>query len=308
MNRFFLFSALLILASGCSVRKLAINKIGDALASGNSVFATDPDPELVREAAAFSLKLTESLIAQSPRHAGLLVTASSGFTQYAYGFLQQDADRIEDMDFLQAEAIRTRSRGLYLRGRDYGLRGLQARHPKVKDAPGQVKNLAAAATKRDVPLLYWTAVSWAAAISISKNKPALIAGLPQAEMLMDRALALDESFSDGAIHSFLISYEPSRPSGTGDPLARSRLHFEQAVKLSKEHLASPYVAMAETVSEQTQNRAEFESLLRQALAIDVDFKPEWRLENLLMQQRARWLLSKEDDLFLDPIPTEKVNP
>src|SRR6185295_17905121 len=126
MNRFFLFSALLILASVWSVRKLAINRIGDALYSGNSVFATDPDPELVREAAAFSLKLTESLIAQSPRHAGLLVTASSGFTQYAYGFLQQDADRIEDMDFLQAEAIRTRSRGLYLRGRDYGLRGLQA--------------------------------------------------------------------------------------------------------------------------------------------------------------------------------------
>ena len=37
------------------------------------------------------------------------------------------------------------------------------------------------------------------------------------------------------------------------------------------------------------------------LAIDVDARPEWRLANLIMQRRARWLLSREDDLFLDPI-------
>jgi hypothetical protein len=42
-------------------------------------------------------------------------------------------------------------------------------------------------------------------------------------------------------------------------------------------------------------------MLRRALAVDPDARPEWRLANLVMQRRARWLLAREDDLFLEPI-------
>jgi len=40
-------------------------------------------------------------------------------------------------------------------------------------------------------------------------------------------------------------------------------------------------------------------LLERALAIDVDARPEWRLANLIMQHRARWLLSRSDELFAE---------
>jgi predicted anti-sigma-YlaC factor YlaD len=62
------------------------------------------------------------------------------------------------------------------------------------------------------------------------------------------------------------------------------------------------VAYAESVSVQKQNRTEFESLLKQAMAINPNLHPEWRLSNIVMQRRAAWLLSREDDLFLDPVP------
>jgi hypothetical protein len=39
-------------------------------------------------------------------------------------------------------------------------------------------------------------------------------------------------------------------------------------------------------------------LLKKALAVDPDARPEWRLMNLVMQRRARWLLSREDELFV----------
>jgi predicted anti-sigma-YlaC factor YlaD len=55
--------------------------------------------------------------------------------------------------------------------------------------------------------------------------------------------------------------------------------------------------MAQSVSIQKQNRAEFESLLHRALKIDPDAHPEFRLENLIAQRHARWLLSRTDDLF-----------
>ena len=53
--------------------------------------------------------------------------------------------------------------------------------------------------------------------------------------------------------------------------------------------------MAETVSESKQDSEEFKSLLKKALAINPDARPEWKLVNLVMQRRARWLLSHEDN-------------
>jgi predicted anti-sigma-YlaC factor YlaD len=55
------------------------------------------------------------------------------------------------------------------------------------------------------------------------------------------------------------------------------------------------------VSVQKQDVKQFESLLQQALAINPDAHPETRLANLVMQRRARWLLSRKSELFLiDP--------
>jgi predicted anti-sigma-YlaC factor YlaD len=58
------------------------------------------------------------------------------------------------------------------------------------------------------------------------------------------------------------------------------------------------VAFAEAVCIPKQDLKEFESLLGRALAIEMDARPEWRLVNLLSQRRARWLLSRKEDLFL----------
>jgi hypothetical protein len=33
--------------------------------------------------------------------------------------------------------------------------------------------------------------------------------------------------------------------------------------------------------------------------VDAAARPEWRLENLVMQRRARWLLRNADQLFID---------
>ena len=287
-------------AGGCSVKRIAANKIADTLASSGSSVASDDDPDLIRDAAPFNLKLMESTLAETPKHRGLLLATCSSFTQYAYAYVQQEAETAEDRDLAAADALRARARRLYFRARGYGLRGLEVRHPdfgqRLRTDPAAV---VAEADAKDVPLLYWTAACWGLAIAISKDQPDVVADQPQVEALIDRALALDEAFDSGAIHSFLISYEPSRLRGQGDPLARSREHFDRAMELCGGRMASPLVALAETVSVKTQNRAEFESLLQQALAIDPDARPEWRLNNLILQRRARWLLSRTDVLFVE---------
>ena len=296
-------SALLVVFTntGCAVKRIAVNKLGNAIASGGNTYASDNDPELVRSAVPFSLKLMESLLEESPKHRGLLLAACKGFTEYSYAFVQEDADELESTNLAKATRLRARARRLDLRARDYGLRGLEVRHPGFGKAlgdnpPAAVRRITSA---REVPLLYWTAASWGEAISLSKDNPDLIADQPIVEALIDRAYKLDPNFEAGAIDGFLITYEPSRQGAKGDPWARSREHFARAVALSHGQLAGPYVSLAETVSVQKQDRAEFQSLLNRALAIDPDARPEWRLENLLMQRRARWLLARVDELFVE---------
>jgi predicted anti-sigma-YlaC factor YlaD len=293
-----LLSALAL--SGCSVKRMAVNKLGDALASGGTTFSSDDDPELVAQAVPFSLKLMESLLAESPDHKGLLLATSSGFTQYGYAFVQQDADEIEAEDFAAAEAMRNRARRLYLRARNYGLRGLEAAHPGFTNAlAANPQQAVAKMKKKDVPQLYWTAAAWGATISLSKDDPATLAEIPQMEALIDRALQLDESWGEGAIHGFLINYEMSRQGVSGSPVDRARKHYERAIELTQGRQAGPFVTYAEAVCVEQQDAKQFEALLNRALAIKPDEHPESRLVNLIMQRRARWLLSKESDLFLN---------
>jgi len=288
--------------SGCSVRKFAINKIGDSLANSGTTFASDNDPELVGQAIPFSLKLIEGLLAESPKHRGLLFAAASGFTQYSYVYVQHPAEEMESLDVEKSVAMSARARNLYLRARDYGLRGLETRHRGFADALRENPKTAVNAAKpADVPLLYWTAVAWGAAISLSKDHPEIVADQPQVEALIDRARELNPDYDQGVIDQFLISYESARQGVRGDFAVRCKEHFDRAVRLSDGQLASPFVSYAETVSVSKQNRAEFESLLNQALAVNPDIRPEWRLSNLIMQRRARWLLSREDELFLEKV-------
>jgi predicted anti-sigma-YlaC factor YlaD len=285
--------------SGCSVRRYALNKAADAVAQSGTAFSSDDDPELVKAAAPFSLKLMESLLAENPRHSGLLTSTASGFTQYAYAFVQEEADEVEPRDFAAAEAMRARARRLYLRAQRYGVRGLEVQHTGFgKALLADPKAAVRATTKADVPLLYWTAAAWASAISLSKDNPELVGQIPAMEALIDRALELDESYGQGAIHTFLISYEMSRPGAPGDPVARARKHFERAMALAQGNDASPLVALAEAVTIQKQDVKQFESLLNQALAVNPDANPDHRLLNTVMHRRARWLLSRKSELFL----------
>jgi predicted anti-sigma-YlaC factor YlaD len=301
-GRLLLALALLAALQGCSLRQYALRQAADSLAATGASFATDDDPDLIGDAAPFSLKLMESVLAEAPRHVPLLTAASRGFTQYTFAYVQQEGEALEDTDIAAAAARFNRARALYRRARDYGLRGLEVAHPGFTGALRQDARKAAAALQRtDVALAYWTAAAWAAHIGLSKDDPGAVAQVPQMEALIDRALALDETFDAGAIHTFLIAYELSRAQRKPDPIAAARAHFDRAVALSAGELAAPYVSIAETVDVAVQDRAAFEGHLRQALAIDPDAKPQWRLANLVMQRRARWLLARAEQLIAEPV-------
>ena len=206
---------------------------------------------------------------------------------------------MEGQDLEKSAALRARARRLYLRARDYGLRGLDVRHHGFSQAlrrdPRQAVLVAKAS---DVPLLYWTAASWGLAISLSKDNPDLIADQPLVEGLIDRAFELEPDFDSGCdsrlSHQLRVGApgRERRSRRPGEAALRSRGDPDQG------QLASPFVSFAEAVSVPNQDRAGFDALIEHALAVDPDARPEWRLQNLVTQRRARWLLAREDDLFI----------
>jgi predicted anti-sigma-YlaC factor YlaD len=295
----FAVCALALVLPACSIKSMAIRTLGNALAEGTSTFAKDDDPELVGDAVPFALKTIESLLEQSPKHRGLLLSACSGFTQYGYAFVQQQADFVEAQNLDRATEMRARARKLYVRALGYGLRGLEVEFPGFRDRLRRDADLALANTKKeDVPLLYWTAASWGAAFSIDKADSELSADQGVIEKLMQRALALDETWGTGAIHDFFITWEAGRAS-VGGSLVRAREHFERARQLSAGARVSPFVTYAEVVSVGTQNRKEFLQMLNEALQVDINKAPDERLANVIAQRRARWLLARVDELFVE---------
>lgn len=285
-----------VVPTGCSPKRMAVNMIGNALSGDGGVFTADPDPELVKEAIPFGLKTYESLLESSPKHRGLLLAAASGFTAYAY-MLQEEADRIDATDVVRARHLRVRSRGLYLRGRDFALRGLAVKHKGFETRIRSDRQAALAETgKKDVALLYWAGAAWAGALSAKKSDFLLMAELPIAAALVTRSMELDESYEGGAAHEFLISYEGGRPGGSAEV---ARAHYEKALALSEGKRASVYVALAEAVTVGEQNYPEFTRLIDAALAVDVEAAPNIRVANTMAQSRARWLKSRAAELFVD---------
>ncbi len=292
-----------LLLAACSIKRTAVNIVGNALAGSGGVYTSDDDPELIRAAIPFGLKTYESLLEVSPEHEGLLLAAASGFTAYAY-MLQDDADQLDETDLTQARKLRGRVRKLYLRGRDYALRGLEVEHPNfVVILATDRKSALAMTTKDDVPFLYWAGASWAGALSAVKDDLNLIADLPTAGALVGRALELDDTYDLGAPHEFFISYEGSRPGGSAE---RAREHYRHAREISQGQRASVHVALAEAVSIREQNLTEFKALTAAALSVDPDKVPQLRLANIIARRRARWLQLHIPDLFLEADQKEEL--
>jgi hypothetical protein len=285
------------------VNRMAVKSVADTLSEGGDTVTSHDDPDLIAGALPFALMLHESLLASVPDYEPLLTTTCSLYTQYAFGFVAADAEALQRDDYDRSKRLSERSFTLAQRGKNFCWRALESRFPGIGQAlktnPGQVL----ARTRREhVELLYWSAASLGAAISAGGlDHPELLIDWPVVRALAERALTLDETWGNGAIPELMITVE-SQGEALGGSEERARKYFARAVDIQKGLSPSPYVALATGVVKARQDREEFTKLMEQALAIDPEKDPSRRLVTLITQRRARVLLDRIDDLFLEPAP------
>jgi hypothetical protein len=275
------------LLSSCSTQSLVTRAMADALASQTQ--SDEDDLQLAREASAFYLKLSESVLQQTPAHTALATSVSSGFTQYSYAFVAFEAEKLEGQDAKAALQQRQRAARLYDRAKQHGLRALSLQQPEL---------LTALASDRPVPLraeqvglAYWTAAAWAGAISLSKDQPERVADLPLVLKLAQAADALAPSYDQGGLASLLGMLEASRPGGSA---AKAANYFARSGQASMGRSAGVFVAEAEALALPAGDRPRFEALLQRALQVAQTHR---NLSNEVMRERAQWLLNTLDDRF-----------
>jgi predicted anti-sigma-YlaC factor YlaD len=272
----------------CSPQSLLLRAAADQLAGQGQ--ADEEDLLLARDASAFYLKLSESVLRQTPGHLPLAEAVAGGFTQYAYAFIALEADRIESTDAKAAQRMRERAARLYARAKRHAMAALEQHRPGFAEAlAGKASALQLPADQ--VAVAYWAAAAWGAYISLSKDQPDAVADLPQAIALARLAWARDPDHGDGALASLMGSFEAARPGGS---MRQAETYFNRAIAAGAGRSAGPWVAKAETLALAAGDRAGFEAMLRQAISIATGHPS---LANALMRERAQWLLDSADDRF-----------
>lgn len=283
----FIFSTFL---SACSPRYFLVQGFANELADQSGT--VEDDLELAREASAFYLKLSETVLRQTPGNLKLAEAVAGGFTQYAYAFVSFEAERVETKNIKSAQKLRERAARLYLRAHRHAMAALE------QYQPGFAKLLAnAEATAwphldaEEIGVAYWAAASWGGYISLSKDDPNIVADLPLAIRLAQVAWEKSPNYGDGALASLMGTFESARPGGSRQ---QALIYFDQAITASAGKSSGPWVAKAEGIALPAGDRAAFEILLNQALLISHSQRD---LPNSVMRERALWLLENVDDLF-----------
>jgi predicted anti-sigma-YlaC factor YlaD len=283
-------AAMALFLCACSTRQILLQGVANELAGQSQ--ATEDDLVLAREASAFYLKLSESVLRQTPGHLPLAEAVAGGFTQYAYAFVAFEAERIETKDAKLAQTLRERAARLYRRAQRHAMVALEQQTPGFAQALADPNPEHWPRLRDDeVGVAYWAAASWGGLISLSKDDPNTVADLPLAIRLATLAWQQNPSYGAGNLASLMGSFEAARPSGSH---AKAQTYFDQAIALGAGQNAGAFVAKAEGLALPAGDRAGFESLLRQALLASAARSD---LSNEVMRSRAQWLLDSADDLF-----------
>ena len=277
------------LLAGCSAQNYLLNSAGTLLSKDST--SKEDDLELLMHASAYHLKLSESLLLEIPSHTKLAEAVTRGFTQYAFVFLMDEADRLESESIQKATQLRLRAAKMLYRAKEHGYKTLNIKYPAIDTHLQSIKSGPAISIDReDVGLTYWAMTSWAGAISLSKDKPDSVADLPQVIKLADLAWKAQPEFDNGALASMMGTLELAKPGGK---LEQAEKYFNLAIDWRGNQIA-PLVSKAENWAVAAQNKDIFKQLLLQAVQ---DGQVQTDLTNIIMLRRAKWLLDSIDNFF-----------
>ncbi len=250
----------------------------------SSAVADNDDPEIVKAGSASYLLLLDALVRQEPESPAFRQAAAALNSAYAGAFVKEPA----------------RAAALTDKALNYALEAMCLSHDtlcKLREMPvADLEQQLAHLDKDDLGLIYTTGAAWAGWVQAHSEDFNAVADLPRVEALMQRVVALDESWQGGAAHLYLGVIATAIPPALGGRPETGRGHFEKAVSLSGGSNLMAKVYYAKNYARGVYDRELHDRLLKEVLAADAH-APGWTLSNLLAKQEAEELLKSADEYF-----------
>jgi hypothetical protein len=276
---------LFLVFSGCSIKKIAVQQAADLMEGGFPAYMKETDPLLVKDAMPANLKLMDAMLENDPQNLDLLFLACQGYAAYAFLFIEEENP--------------SRAKNLYIRAQKYGFAMLAQRDllpENLFDLPSWDAKMKMA-SKKDVPVIFWTAFAWGGRIQVDRESPLSIADLPLVLRLVEQALALDPSYWFAGPDTFMGFYNGSLPIMMGGKPDQAKAHFESALNITQRKFLMTQFMFAKSYAVQVQDRNLFNSLLKEVVQTKQDELPEAALSNAIAREKAERLLKKADELF-----------
>ncbi|MDR0552120.1 MAG: TRAP transporter TatT component family protein [Spirochaetaceae bacterium] len=271
--------------------------------------ATTPASEMAQKLSPGTVKLflpgfiksSERKLAKKPGDWKLSLEAGSYCIMNANAFIQGPASMLPPAQYQKRDKEYARAKKEYLRGVSRLRAALDAKYPGINQASGgsEFKRYLANLGKDDVEMLYWTVAGTMAAFSIDPLDVSLSVKLPELTALILRAYELDPNWGDGTLDDFLVLLYGSLPRDMGGDKEKAKLHYERALQKSAGRNAGPYVSWAEAICVPEQDYQGFRRNLEAALAINPEAYPPLRLNNIITQRKARYLLKSAEYKFIE---------
>ena len=267
----------------------------------SSAYVFNHCPTTAQKVYQTKLKSLERRINKHPDRQKLLLEATTLYTQYAYAFLVEQADRVALEDYHSARRLYKEALYYFQSAIDYGTTALERRYPTYREWLKDTTIATPPFTVDDVPALYWLAAAYGGAISSSRGDPSWLVHFPKIGFLLEEALKLNPNWNKGALYSAMIAYTIKRSDPVVNRHEIAREYFQKAVAASEGRSASPYVVYAESVLISEQDRTNFIKQLESVLRMDVRDDKELQLTNIVAQKRAAWLLDHVDEFFIEEV-------
>jgi len=240
------------------------------------------DPEIVRTGAPAYLLLVDSLIADEPDNADLLLAGSRLYGAYAAGLVEESERR----------------RGLTDQALAYARRALCQENEALCAALEfpflDFEPVLQQTDEEDLPILYGYAAAWLGSIESHADDWGAVAELPKAQAMLLRVVELQPNYELGRAQLYLGALLALRPAALGGQPEQAREHFEQAIRYSEGRDLLAKVEYARRYARLVYDQALHDRLLQEVLEADPDY-PGLTLSNVIAQGRARVLL--QDDYF-----------
>lgn len=280
--------------TGCSgmMRAVAANGTVDIMVAGKPSVDRETDLGLARVGAESNLALMAGLRETVPENADLLLLMAEGYGGYAFAFVEDDLDQLEDTDDLYDETLE-RAYGIYGKSVEAARAWLRLRHGDLPDVAsatdGAAARTLAAMEADDVPGLFWLGNSWSSQVNLKQDDPAEVLNLGRIEMIMTRALELDPTYFDGGPNLFFGALKCSAPKELSDQTESAAKDFARAWELSGEKNLMVRTLEARYLLVSLGDRERLEQALQEIVDAEID-SPRHNLLNTLAKRRAaRWL-------------------